>query len=220
MSLFDKLFGTKSDRDLKVIMPYVAKIKAEYAKLQDMSNDELRAQTHELRKQILQTIASERHEIDKLKETAEQTENIIDREEFYDKIDKIEEIIDEKLETSLKDALPRAFAIVKDTARRFKENSEIVVTANDFDKDLAASKDTVIIQGDKAIFKNSWLAGGNTITWDMLHYDVQLIGGIVLHDGKIAEMATGEGKTLVATLPVFLNALPGRGVHLVTVNDY
>src|SRR6056297_2718730 len=215
-----KMFGTKADRDLKAIMPIVEQIKAEYEKIKELGHDELRAASQELKRKIRESIKEEQQEIDSLKEKAENTRNHTEKEEYYDEIDKLETKIDEKLEDSLKKALPRAFAIVKSTAQRFKDNEEIVVTANDFDRNLAADRDLVDIEGDKAVFCNSWTAGGSTITWDMVHYDVQLIGGIVLHEGKIAEMATGEGKTLVATLPVFLNALTGRGVHLVTVNDY
>ncbi|WP_462279890.1 preprotein translocase subunit SecA [Salinivirga cyanobacteriivorans] len=215
-----KMFGTKADRDLKAIMPIVEQIKAEYEKIKELGHDELRAASQELKREIRESIKEEQQEIDSLKEKAENTRNHTEKEEYYDEIDKLETKIDEKLEDSLKKALPKAFAIVKSTAQRFKDNEEIVVTANDFDRNLAADRDLVDIEGDKAVFYNSWTAGGSTITWDMVHYDVQLIGGIVLHEGKIAEMATGEGKTLVATLPVFLNALTGRGVHLVTVNDY
>ena len=212
--------GNKSVRDINEINPLVAQINGIYSGLQPLSNDELREKTNTLRERIREHIRNEQEEIERLKQQAEDTEDFNEKENLYDQIDKIEDDIDEKLKVFLDEILPEAFAIVKDTARRFFENEELEVTANEFDKNLAANRESVIIKGDKAIYKNSWIAGGNRITWDMIHYDVQLIGGVVLHQGKIAEMATGEGKTLVATLPVFLNALTGRGVHLVTVNDY
>ena len=216
-----KIFGSKSDRDIKEVLPRAEKIKEEYDKLSAFSNDKLRQSSTELRKYILDQIHEDNEELAKLKEQAESYEvDIQDKEEIYNNIDKLEKVITEKLDATLDEVLPKAFAIIKDTARRFKENEQLVVIANDYDRDLAARHDHVEIKGDKAIFNNSWLAGGNMTKWDMLHYDVQLIGGIVLHEGRIAEMGTGEGKTLVATLPVFLNALGGRGVHLVTVNDY
>ncbi len=215
-----KVFGTKVDRDLKVIMPVVEQVKSEYENIQHLSHDELRQASSELKQDIRTAIREEQNKIDELKKEAEAAPDHTKKEELYDEIDKLEKVIDEKLENKLKEALPRAFAIVKSTAQRFKDNEEIIVTANEFDRNMATSRDLVDIKGDKAVYYNSWTAGGNRVTWDMVHYDVQLIGGIVLHEGKIAEMATGEGKTLVATLPVFLNALTGRGVHLVTVNDY
>ncbi|MDD2618331.1 MAG: preprotein translocase subunit SecA [Bacteroidales bacterium] len=217
--ILTKLFGNKSQRDLKEINPYVEKIKAAYPAIEALSNDELRALSNEIRNKIQASVSGEWAEIARLKEEIETLE-LEDREKPYEQIDKIEKDITEKLEKALDEALPQAFSIVKDTARRFKENEKIVVTATDFDRDLAARHDFVDIEGDKAIYHNHWLAGGNEIVWDMVHYDVQLFGGVVLHQGKIAEMATGEGKTLVATLPVFLNALTGNGVHIVTVNDY
>ncbi len=215
-----KMFGTKADRDLKAIMPIVEQIKAEYENIKQLSHDELRKVSRELKQDIRSVINQEQSKIDELKKEAEATPDHTKKETLYDEIDKLEKVIDDKLENKLKEALPKAFAIVKSTAQRFKDNEEIEVAANEFDRNLATNRDLVDIEGDKAVYYNSWTAGGSTITWDMVHYDVQLIGGIVLHDGKIAEMATGEGKTLVATLPVFLNALAGRGVHLVTVNDY
>lgn len=218
-SFLSKLFGNKSQRDLREVEPFVAKIKEIYPEIEKLSNDVLRARTIALREKIADYTASDREEIERLKASVEQLD-LDDREETWNKVDKIEKGILEKNEVILEEILPEAFAIMKDTARRFKENEQIVVTANDFDKDLAARYDFVTIEGDKAVYLNRWLAGGNEIVWDMVHYDVQLIGGSVLHKGKIAEMATGEGKTLVATLPVFLNALTGRGVHIVTVNDY
>ncbi|MGM0551141.1 MAG: preprotein translocase subunit SecA [Bacteroidota bacterium] len=219
--LLTKRFGNKSDRDIKSIMPLVEEIKAAYSQVSELSNDELRAKTLELKDRIAQHIADERTQITSLKQEAESNDVPVDRqEELYQQVEKLETQVDQKLEDFLLGILPEAFAIVKETAVRFKENTEIEVTATDIDRNLAAASDFVKIQGDKAIYFNSWMAGGSEITWDMVHYDVQLIGGVVLHQGKIAEMATGEGKTLVATLPVFLNALTGRGVHLVTVNDY
>ncbi|MDA3815801.1 MAG: preprotein translocase subunit SecA [Prolixibacteraceae bacterium] len=213
------LFGTKSDRDIKEIMPVVEAVKKEYERVTNLSNDELRAETQAIRKDINDYIKAEEDEIAALKEKAEEAD-IEENEKIYDRIDKLTETIDEKIEVILKDVLPRAFSVVKETAKRFKENENIKVTATDFDREIAAGYDNVSIDGDNALWSNTWMAGGNEITWDMVHYDVQLIGGVVLHEGEIAEMATGEGKTLVATLPVFLNALTGRGVHLVTVNDY
>ncbi|HEX7494010.1 MAG TPA: preprotein translocase subunit SecA, partial [Bacteroidales bacterium] len=212
--------GNKYERDLKEINPYVDKIRSEYEKLKDLSNDALRDQTEELRKEILGSVEGDEREIKSLREKAESEEDVYLKEETYNTIDKIEKQINEKLEEKLDQLVPRAFAIVKETTRRFKENSVIEVTARQFDRDLAATRESITIEGDKAIWRNKWIAGGNEITWDMVHYDVQLIGGVALHKGKIAEMGTGEGKTVVATLPVFLNALAGRGVHIVTVNDY
>ncbi len=215
-----KLFGNKSDRDIKEIMPYVIATNEEYAKLANLSNDELRQQSIELQQIIQDRISDENKQIADLRQQIEQEEDIEKKEGLYNQIDKIEEAIDAKIADVLDELLPRAFAIIKDTARRFKEHTEVEVTATQFDRDIAAVRDSVEIRGDKAIWFNTWTAGGSPITWDMVHYDVQLIGGVALHKGKIAEMATGEGKTLVATLPVFLNALTHRGVHMVTVNDY
>ncbi len=213
--------GDKSGKDIKKIMPIVNQINDEFSKLSTLSNDQLRKRTHELQKEIKDFFKVEQDEIDKLKADIEAEKfDMLEREEVYKKIDKLEETIDNKIEDKLNELIPKAFAIVKDTARRFHENEKIQVTANDFDRELAAKREDIIIENDKATYHNKWLAGGVEIKWEMIHYDVQLIGGIVLHQGKIAEMATGEGKTLVATLPVFLNALTGRGVHMVTVNDY
>ena len=195
------------------------KVKAVYPEIQQLDNDALRAKTQELKAYIRNAAAEQRAKVDELKAKVESTE-LEDREELFNQIDKLEKEILDIYEKALDEVLPTAFAIVKDTARRFAENEEIVVTATDFDRQLAATKDFVRIEDDKAIYVNHWQAGGNEITWNMVHYDVQLFGGVVLHKGKIAEMATGEGKTLVATLPVFLNALTGNGVHVVTVNDY
>ncbi|MCK9208959.1 MAG: preprotein translocase subunit SecA, partial [Salinivirgaceae bacterium] len=218
-NLLTKFFGNKSDRDIKEIMPYVEKTKTEYEKLQNLSNDQLRDKTKELQQRINEFIQKENQEIAELKLKLDSDALEIDqREEIYDAIDKIEKQIDDKIEDVLTQILPEAFAVIKETARRFKENGYVEVTATDFDKNIAAKRSSVEIEGSNAHWYNKWMAGGNEITWDMVHYDVQLIGGVALHNGKIAEMATGEGKTLVATLPVFLNALTHRGVHVVTVN--
>jgi preprotein translocase subunit SecA len=198
----------------------VEKTHIEFENLKNLSNDSLRDCTLELRKEILGSVEEDENEIRTLREKAEKEEDVYLKEEFYNTIDKIEKQISEKLETVLDQVMPRAFAIVKETARRFKESDQLEVTARQYDRDLASTRESIEIKGDRAIWKNRWLAGGNEILWDMVHYDVQLIGGVALHKGKIAEMSTGEGKTLVATLPVFLNALAGRGVHIVTVNDY
>ena len=219
--ILKQLFGNKSDRDLKELLPIVAKVNAEWEKVKKLSDDELRALSADLKAKVHAYVKEEEDEIATLKAKIENEKpSIEEREDIYTKIDKLEEQIDKKIEEVLNEIMPTAFAVMKDTARRFTENKEIVVKANDFDRQLAVTKDFVEIDGDEAIYFNSWIAGGNEVTWDMVHYDVQLIGGAVLHQGKIAEMATGEGKTLVATLPVFLNALTGRGVHVVTVNDY
>lgn len=213
------LFGDKSTRDMKQIQPIVEKVKAAYPEIKALTNDQLRARTKELQQQLQDAVKTEKEKISELKTKIEDTP-IDEREEIFNQIDKLEKDVLDKYETVLNEILPVAFSIVKDTARRFAENEEIVVTATDFDRELAATKDFVRIEDDKAIYQNHWIAGGNDLKWDMIHYDVQIFGGIVLHQGKIAEMATGEGKTLVATLPVFLNALTGNGVHVVTVNDY
>ena len=217
--ILSSIFGNKSTRDMKEIQPWVNKVKAVYPEIQKLDNDALRAKTEELKAYIRNSAAEQRAKVDELKAKVESTE-LEDREELFNQIDKLEKEILDLYEKALDEVLPTAFAIVKDTARRFTENEEIVVTATDFDRQLAATKDFVRIEDDKAIYVNHWQAGGNEVTWNMVHYDVQLFGGVVLHKGKIAEMATGEGKTLVATLPVFLNALTGNGVHVVTVNDY
>ena len=215
-----KLFGNKASRDMKEIQPWVEKIKAAYPEIEKLSNDELRAKTEELKLYIKNSAVAENKKIDELKATIENTD-IEKREPIFAQIDKLEKEVLDKYEKALSDVLPVAFAIVKDTARRFAQNDELEVTATDFDRELAAmGKDFIRIEGDKAIWKNHWIAGGNDMKWGMIHYDVQLFGGVVLNQGKIAEMCTGEGKTLVATLPVFLNALTGNGVHVVTVNDY
>ena len=215
-----KLFGNKATRDMKEIKPWVDRVKAVYPEISRLSNDELRARTEELKKYIKASAVEEQKKIEELKATIEATD-IEKREPIFAQIDKLEKEVLEKYEKALDEVHPQAFAIVKDTARRFTENAEVVVTATEFDRLLAAQgKDFVRIEDDKAIWQNHWIAGGNDMQWAMVHYDVQLFGGTVLHRGKIAEMATGEGKTLVATLPVFLNALTGNGVHVVTVNDY
>ena len=218
-NIISKLFGNKAQRDLNEVNPTVKKVKEAYTEIEKLTNDELRVRTKELEKQISDYVAVEKEQISQLKADMENVE-LDKREDIWSQIDKIEKDITEKYEQILGDLLPVAFSIMKDTARRFTENEEIVVTATDFDRDLAAKHDFVHIDGEKAIYKKRWLAGGNEVSWDMIHYDVQLFGGVVLHRGKIAEMATGEGKTLVATLPVFLNALTHEGVHIVTVNDY
>ena len=217
--LLSKIFGNKSTRDMKEIQPWVEKIKKAEPAIQALDNDGLRAKTQEL-KNIIQSSANDiKEKITELKGKIEDTP-IEDREPIFSQIDKLEKEVLERYDKKLDEVLPGAFAIVRETARRFSQNEEITVTATDFDRELAATHDFVRIDGDKAIYQNHWIAGGNEITWNMVHYDVQLFGGVVLHQGKIAEMATGEGKTLVATLPVFLNALTGNGVHVVTVNDY
>ena len=224
--IFKKLFGTKADRDMKAIRPILDKVLAAYAEIDALSDDQLRAKTLELKAFVADKIAADEKRIAEIKLELEGDINIEQKEKLATESDKLTKKIDEDIEAALNEILPQAFAIVKSTARRFAQNSEIVVEATEFDRNLSTKSDFVEIrQGenggpDKAVWHNSWMAGGNKITWDMVHYDVQLIGGIVLHQGKIAEMATGEGKTLVATLPVFLNALAGKGVHVVTVNDY
>jgi preprotein translocase subunit SecA len=225
MSIISKVLkqflGTKSERDLKEIMPIVAKIHTEYQRISLLSNDDLRNESQKLKIYIREQINAKELEIKNLKEDLENPEiDIDDKEEIYAKVGKLEKEVDEIVKKSLDEILPTAFAIVKETSKRFAENEVVEVTATDFDRELAITKDHISIQLNSALWKNNWTAGGNRIKWDMVHYDVQLIGGIVLHQGKISEMATGEGKTLVATLPVFLNALSGRGVHVVTVNDY
>ena len=215
------LFGDKASRDMKLIQPVVEQVKAAYPAVQQLDNDQLRQRTKEIQRQVQDSAKEQKEEIAKLKATIEDTP-IDERADIFAKIDKIEKEVLDIYEESLNKVLPEVFAIVKETARRFAENEETIVTATDFDRELAADprKDFISIDGDKAIYHNHWTAGGNDLKWEMVHYDVQLFGGTVLHQGKIAEMATGEGKTLVATLPVFLNALTGNGVHVVTVNDY
>ena len=213
------MFGNKYARDKKLVQPIVDKVKAIYPEIEALDDNQLRAKTKEIQRYVQDSATEQKEEINRLKATIEDTP-IDEREAIFNKIDKIEKEVLELYEEKLDEVLPIAFSIVKETARRFKENDEIVVDATDMDRDLATTKDFVRIEGDKAIYTTHWVAGGNDQRWDMVHYDVQLFGGAVLHQGKIAEMATGEGKTLVATLPVFLNALTGNGVHVVTVNDY
>jgi preprotein translocase subunit SecA len=221
LSIFKKFLGDKAARDLKEVMPVVKKIHEAYEVIKNLSNDELREKTNEFRKKIADHIKEETRQIAELRKKAESYELQMDeKEKIFNQIDELEKVEYDKTEVILMDILPEAFSVVKETARRFKENEILEVTAKDFDRNLAAVRANIEIKGDKAYYKNKWIAGGNEITWDMVHYDVQLIGGVHLHKGKIAEMATGEGKTLVATLPVYLNALSGKGVHIVTVNDY
>ena len=215
------LGGTKSERELKDFVPVVNKINDEYAKLQHVSNDELRHKTTEFRKRIQKYVAEIQQDIDEMREKALATSDIEEKEDLFDKIDALIKEKDEAYEEILKQILPEAFAVVKETSRRLSENHTLEVTATDHDREIASKgHDYVSIEDDKAIWKNNWVAAGNRITWNMVHYDVQLIGGMVLHSGKIAEMATGEGKTLVSTLPSYLNGLTGEGVHVITVNDY
>ncbi|MGI6232070.1 MAG: preprotein translocase subunit SecA [Prevotella sp.] len=219
--ILKSLFGDKSSRDMKLIQPLVDKVKAAYPEIEKLSNDELRAKSKEIKKYVQDAAKPFKEKIEELKAKIEDTP-IDEREPIFNEIDKLDKDMLDALEKALDEVMPVAYAIVKDTARRFAQNEETVVTATDFDRELAADpkNDFISIDGDKAIYHNEWTAGGNKIKWDMIHYDVQIFGGIALHQGKIAEMATGEGKTLVATLPVFLNALTGNGVHMVTVNDY
>ena len=217
--ILTSLFGNKSTRDMKLVKPLVEKVKQAYPEIEKLDNDALRAKTKEIQSYVQDSAKDEKAKIAELKSKIESTP-IDERAAIFDQIDKLEKDVLEIYEKALNDVMPVAFSIVKETARRFAENEEVIVTATDFDRELAATKDFVRIEDDKAIYQNHWVAGGNDLKWDMVHYDVQLFGGIVLHQGKIAEMATGEGKTLVATLPVFLNALTGNGVHVVTVNDY
>ena len=217
--ILQSLFGNKSTRDMKLIQPLVEKVKATYEEIKPLSNDELRERTRQIQTQVQDAAKEQKEKIAELKAKIEETP-IDERESLFSQIDKLEKEVLDIYEDALNEVMPVAFSIMKDTARRFTENEEIEVTATEFDRELAATKDFVRIEGDKAIYSNHWMAGGNDTKWDMIHYDVQIFGGIALHQGKIAEMATGEGKTLVATLPVFLNALTGNGVHVVTVNDY
>lgn len=219
-SILKKVFGSKADRDLKQIRPVLNKVLEAYGPIDKLSNDELRAKTEELKARLRECEAPFEKRIAEIKAKLDEDIPVHEKESLATESDKLVKEEDAEIEKVLEEILPEAFAIMKSTARRFKENATIEVTANDFDRTLSINHDFVHIEGDKAVYQNHWIAGGNEVTWDMVHYDVQLIGGIVLHQGKIAEMATGEGKTLVATLPVFLNALAGKGVHVVTVNDY
>ena len=218
--ILNAFLGNKSGRDVKALTPTLIKIKEEYKTISQLSNDELRAKTQEFKQQIADYISDKENQINDIKEKIELEDNIEEREKMWEVVDKLEKESYEKSQEILDKILPETFAVMKETAKRFKENENVEVTATDMDRELAAERGNIEIVGDKAVYKNSWVAGGSIITWDMVHYDVQLVGGIVLHQGKAAEMATGEGKTLVATLPVYLNALPGKGVHMVTVNDY
>ncbi len=222
-NFLSKLFGSKSQRDLKEVQPFLDATLKIYPTIKELDNDQLRAKTIEFKQRIQNEIQTEEDELATLRKRIEDEYDmpVDEKEQLYKRIDDLEKTSYDKTQKILNDILPEAFAVVKETARRFAENDEVVVTANDHDRDLSARRESVNIDDSgKAHYKNSWMAGGNMIKWDMVHYDVQLIGGVVLHSGKIAEMATGEGKTLVATLPVYLNALPGKGVHVVTVNDY
>ena len=220
VDIIKKVFGSKSERDMKQVRPILEKVLAAYKDIDKLSNDELRARTEDLKKKIREREEPFEKRIAEIKEHLESDIPVSEKEKLATESDKLVKEEDEEIEKVLNEILPEAFAIMKSTARRFAQNPVVEVTANDFDRNLSTSKDFVKIEGDKALWQNHWIAGGNEVTWDMVHYDVQIIGGIVLHQGKIAEMATGEGKTLVATLPVFLNALAGKGVHMVTVNDY
>ena len=224
MGFFKKLLGNKSDRDLKEVRPILEQCLRAYETISQLDNDALRAKTQEFKERIQNRIRTEKDEVERLKErirnNIDDSLSVEEKEHIYASIDKLEKEIYNRTQEELNAILPEAFAVVKATAQRFRDNAEVEVTAMPWDGDLAATRDNVTIRGNKAYYKNQWMAGGNLITWDMVHYDVQLIGGIVLHQGKIAEMSTGEGKTLVETLPVYLNALPGQGVHVVTVNDY
>ncbi len=218
--IFKKVFGSKAERDLKELTPVLNKVLASYEEIDRLSDDDLRARSAHLKEVIRQRIAKDEARIAEIKAELEKDIPVDEKEKLASESDKLVKSVDEQIEKVLDEILPEAFAIMKSTARRFFENPEIRVRATDFDKELSTKKDFVRVEGETAVWQNHWMAGGNEITWDMVHYDVQLIGGVVLHQGKIAEMATGEGKTLVATLPVFLNALAGKGVHVVTVNDY
>ena len=222
MNFFAKLFGSKADRDLKEVRPMLDAILKVYPSIKELSNDELRAKTVEFKNRIAKEVEAEETELAQLRQRVsdEYDMPVEEKQNIYKRIETLEDTSYKKTQKVLDEILPEAFAVVKDTARRFAENDEVEVTANDHDRKLSVTRESVEIRDGKAYYKNTWMAGGNMIKWDMVHYDVQLIGGIVLHNGKIAEMATGEGKTLVATLPVYLNALPGKGVHVVTVNDY
>jgi preprotein translocase subunit SecA len=221
INLIAKFFGTKSQRDIKELLPYVEKVNAEFARLKDLSNDELRRVSAELKAQIAEELGDIDNQLVELSEAANHPDvDVNEKERLFNQIDKLEADRNTELERVLLAILPKAFAVVKETARRFTENEQITVTANDFDREIATRKRNVVIDGELAHWANRWDAAGTSVKWDMVHYDVQIIGGVVLHQGKIAEMATGEGKTLVATFPAFLNGLAGRGVHIVTVNDY
>ena len=218
MSFLSKIFGTKADRDMKELKPYLEKTLAAYETIKDLSNDELRHKTVEFKQKIAETVKEEEDRIAEIKDYLDNNYDIPirEKEDFYKELEHLENRSYKKTQEVLDEILPQAFAVMKETARRFKDNEIVEVTATQMDRDIAAYRNCIEIVDDKALYHNTWSAGGNMIKWDMCHYDVQLIGGTVLHQGKIAEMATGEGKTLVATLPVYLNALPGKGVHVVT----
>ena len=218
--IIKKVFGTKYDRDVKSYEQAVDQTNEFFEEFHSLSNDELRNKTHEFRERIAAHLSGIDEDISKAREEADETGDFAEKEALYAELDELIKERDKHLEDILRELLPEAFAVVKETARRFSENERVEVTTTDYDRDLAASKSYVEVEGEKTQWHNSWTAAGGEITWNMVHYDVQLIGGMVLHDGKIAEMATGEGKTLVATLPAYLNGLSGQGVHLVTVNDY
>ncbi|HEY0041551.1 MAG TPA: preprotein translocase subunit SecA, partial [Flavisolibacter sp.] len=223
IGFLSKIFGgSKSEKDVKTILPLVTKINQHFESYQGISNDELRAKTVEFRSRIKDHLKDIDAEIAETNNRADELPftDLVGKDAVYQEVDKLKKDRDQKFEEILKEILPEAFAVVKETARRFKENTEIRSKATDLDRELAVTKNHITINGDEAIFQNTWTAGGGQVTWNMVHYDVQLIGGSVLHSGKIAEMATGEGKTLVSTLPAYLNALAGEGVHIVTVNDY
>jgi len=222
VKLFEKILGSKSGRDIKVLKPIQEKVLEAYEEIKNLSTDDLRAKTMEFRLAIRENVADEKKQIAEIKEEVSNNPDmdVNEKEKLWKNVDDLEKQIYEKTQDKLNEILPEAFSVMKETARRFKEHDVVEVTANDFDRELASRKDHITIKEKKALYKNEWEAGGNIIKWDMVHYDVQLVGGIVLHQGKISEMATGEGKTLVATLPVYLNALTGNGVHVVTVNDY
>ena len=223
-NFLSKLFGSKSERDVKAIRPILEKCLEQYEIISKLDNDALRAKTQEFKQRIKDRCAENQAERDalqaKLDQNIDDHLSVEEKEHIYASIDKLDKAIYEQTQDTLDEILPEAFAVMKATARLFAENEEVEVSVMPWDGDLAATRDNVNVRGDKAYYKNRWMAGGNLVTWDMVHYDVQLIGGIVLHQGKIAEMSTGEGKTLVETLPVYLNALSGKGVHVVTVNDY
>ncbi len=219
-SVLKAFVGDKAKKDVKELQPIVEKIKAFGPSLEGISHDALRQKTLDFKELIGQRVADLQEQIDTLKQQANDSDDIDLNESLYGQIDDLEKQAYERTAATLDEILPEAFAVVKETARRFLENTSLEVTATEFDRTLSGRADYVTLQGEKALWSNSWDAAGKEVTWDMVHYDVQLIGGIVLHQGKIAEMQTGEGKTLVATLPVYLNALAGKGVHLVTVNDY
>ncbi len=222
LTFLKKFFGTKSEKDIKSIQPQVDQILEIYPTLASLSNDQLRAKVDALKQKIQVAIKTEQTQIDEIKARVESdfSMDVDSKEELYKEVDELEKEITKKIEEVLNEILPEAYAILKDTSRRFSENEELVVTANDFDTKLSKTQKNIEIRGNQAAWKNKWIAAGTEVLWNMVHYDVQLIGGAVLHSGKISEMATGEGKTLVSTLPVFLNALSGRGVHVVTVNNY